>query len=680
MSLSMWSWLAGCQSSLEKAPEDIEGYSDPEASGDVPRLALQSPPAAAFLAAEVQPVEGIAQQVEDVAVNGHPASVSEGRFSASVPLPVGVTTLEVTGTDPQGLALTDSWSVLAGEFATPDGKLADAVQVQVSADSLSGLGGLVGGLLDPAALGGSLTALNPVIDSATARVDLAGLEFGTPLVEITPGNGVLDVTISIPDFVLGLEATLYGALPFGLDLELAPDLVAEELRLSTTLALSPDGQGGLDASVGPLDVQIVGFALDTGILELVEWLVLDEDDLTGLLESQLGALGPLLEPAIDAQLDQLDLAMETELMGASLSFVPWIDSVDIDPAGLGMSVGVILEVSAPEPDLPGHLTFAPPPPLPAQEVAVQVSDAFMNRALYELWAGGALNMDLPLEADDAAILFLFGGQDQGRLTMSSALPPVWLERDGLARLQLGEMALNVETPGGSYGERVELMIALDARAEIVVSGETAGVVLSEASVHMRAVGESAENAALKEALPTLVAAFGLGIGVVNEQLSFPLTDLLGGLVLPELAFERDPSGLGTRVQLSVDDLLGLVGMTPAGPGPTSGAVAIPGTATVSDGDFEVTTDAEQGWICGGDEIEASGDGGTWYVDPGAELTVTGTGHTVYATAGAQVQLEGPGNTVYADPQAEIEDQDGSNTITVLDPLQFDLTSAPTPGC
>jgi hypothetical protein len=372
--------------------------------------------------------------------------------------------------------------------------------------------------------------------------------------------------------------------------------------------------------------------------------------------------------------------METELLGAALSFTPWIDAVDIEPAGLGLSVGVVLEVDAPEPELPGHLTFAPPPPLPAQEVAVQVSDAFMNRALYELWAGGALDMDLPLEAEDAAILFLFGGQDQGRLTMSSALPPVWLERDGQARLQLGEMALTVETPGGTYGERVELMVALDARAEIVLSGEVAGVVLSDARVHMRLVGESAGHAALREALPTMVTAFGLGIGVVNEQLSFPLTDLLGGLVLPELTFERDPSGLGTRVQLSVDDLLGLVGLSPAETGPTSGSVAIPGTATVSDGDFEVTTDGEQGWICGGDEIEASGDGGTWYVEQNAELTVTGTGHTVYATAGATVQLESPGNTVYADPEAEIDDQDGTNTVTVLDPLEFDLTSAPTPGC
>jgi hypothetical protein len=290
----LWLWLAACQSSLEKAPEDAEGYVDPELSGDTPLLLLQSPAAAAFLAAEVQPVEGIAQLVEGVAVNGHPAEVGKGTFSASVPLPVGVTTLEVSGTDPQGVVLTDSWSVLAGEFAAPTGKLAEAVQVQVSAESLSGLGGLVGGLLDPAVLGGSLTALNPVIDTAAARVDLAGLDFGEPVIEIAPGNGALDVTISIPDFVLGLQATIYGALPFGLDLELAPDLVADELRLSTTLDLEPDGQGGLDAVVGPLDVQIVGFALDTGILELVEWLVLDEDDLTGLLESQLVGLGPLL--------------------------------------------------------------------------------------------------------------------------------------------------------------------------------------------------------------------------------------------------------------------------------------------------------------------------------------------------------------------------------------------------
>lgn len=678
----MWMllWLWGCGTTTGKGEQD--GFPSDPNSGAVkdPSLVLTSPGAASFVAAGPRVISGSLSGLDSVDVNGQPAEIDAGSFEVTLPLLEGMTTVIASGTS-GALTLQDSWSLVAGDFAAPSGSVADAVQVAIDAESVGSLGSLVDDLLDPTALSGSLTALNPVLDSPTAQINLTGLDFGEVEIALSPGAGVIDLSISIPDFVLGLEATVYDVLPFGADLTLDPDIVASEVLLSTTLDLEPDGEGGIDASVGPMQVEIIDFDLDTGVLELVDWLFLDDDDLRVFLEQELASLGTIIEPAIDEQLAAFDLAVETELLGASLSLTPSIDRIDIDPSGVAMSVGVSIEVEGEELDLPGHLSLPPPPGPAPEQVAVTLSDALMNRALYELWAAGAVDLSLPLDADDAAILFLFGGQGQGNLSMSSALPPVFIERDGVARLQLGEMALTVDTPGGSYGERVELIVALDAKVDISIGAQSAGLVLSDADVHMRLAGDSVGDAALQEALPSMQAAFGLGIGVINEQLSFPVADLLGGVVLPEIVLSRDPSGLGATTQLPLSALLSLAGLAPEEePPPPLSEVPIPPSAIVSDGDAEYEIDNAEGWICGGDEVEVRGDSGVWFVEEDAELRLIGTGHTVYATSGAYVRLDDPGNVIYADPGAEIDDRDGTNTVTTVDPLSFDTSVAPTPGC
>jgi hypothetical protein len=692
--------LASCQRSADSKGGEADYPTDPALDPNAPpSLALETPEAAAFLGDGPTSVAGEAVKMDQVTVNGLPAALAAGRFTADLDLPVGVTTLEVEGIDASGGVHTSGWSVLAGSFAEPEGQVAGALRLQIGAETFAALGPLLGGMLDPAALTAQVTSLNPVLDTPEARLDLTGVSFEPATIAITPAAGELRVEVSIPSFVLGLDATVYDALPFGIDLELAPELRADEVSIRTTIALRPDGAGAVDATVGPIEAELIGFDLDTGILELVDWLFLDDQDLADTVEAQLAGLGAQLEPSLDQALGALALDLQAELLGAELSVASSVDDVVVDPLGLVLDLAMTLDVSAPTPDVPGHLTF-PAPPLPSSDaVAVQVSDAFMNRALFELWAGGALDMELPLDGEAAAILFLFGGKDTGTLSLRAGLPPVWIGRDGAARLQMGELALTVDTPGGEYGERVELVVAIDAAAVIEVTPEAAGVVLSAAGVKMRAVGASAEDPALREALPGIAAAFGLGIGAINEQLSFPVADLFGpDASLPPLVFERDPSDLGTLVELPIEDLLVLLGLgspsTTTGSGTTTGgtgttttgtttgglSVAVPGSAVVTSGDNDIAANGAVGWICAGDDIVALGDGGVWYVDDNGEVSIEGTGHTVYVVGGGAVVLESPGNTVHADADADVEDNDGTNVVTVYDPLTFDLSGAPSPGC
>ncbi len=137
----------------------------------------------------------------------------------------------------------------------------------------------------------------------------------------------------------------------------------------------------------------------------------------------------------------------------------------------------------------------------------------------------------------------------------------------------------------------------------------------------------------------------------------------------------------------VEDYVGLLTGTLTAPGagtgagyPYSGVVTVPGTAEVHDDDLVVADDNHEGWACSRDEVEVDGNTGTWYIDDRGELVVRGTGHVIDAVDNAEVTLEAPGNTVYADPGADIQDDDGTNTVIVIDPLEFDLTVAPQPGC
>ena len=658
-------------------------------------LTLEAPGAAAFLDPGSHPVSGVAHQVDDITINGQAAPLSGPAFVADVDLPVGLTTLKAEGTDGGGMLHRDSFSVVAGDFATASGSVPDAVQLHLAASTFDALTAGAADGIDPAALSDQLSALNPLVDTPEAVVNLGELTFGPPDLALVLEQDAILIDIFVPEFVLGIEATIVDALPFGIDLNLDPDLTGD-MSLSTRLGLAPDGQGGLTATIAPLEVDLIDFDLDTGILELIDWLFLDDEDLANTLEQQLAGLGSALQPIIDEALD-LDLATETEIMGSIVGIVPSFDRVDITPQGLGFGLGIAIDADATDPGVPGHLTFPPPAPYGPGDVSIQISDAFMNRALFELWSAGALDMELPLGTEDIAILFLFGGQDSGNLAMTAAMPPLWLEGpSGGARLQLGEIALTVDTPGGDYGDRIELIMALDAAAEVSISADAASVVLSDADIHMRTAGDSKGHEALEAYVPTLESSFAIGIGMINELLTFPLTDLVGpDTTLPELSFERDPSGVGTVLDLSVDDLTSLGGAgtdpDPADTGTTDTGttdtgtpggliVAIGADAVVYEDDATVTTDGEVGWICSRQEVDVSGNGGTWYVDDRGELTLTGTGHTVYAVDDADVRLDVAGNTVTADPGAGIDDRDGTNTIILIDPVEFDLSSAPVPGC
>jgi len=269
------------------------------------------------------------------------------------------------------------------------------------------------------------------------------------------------------------------------------------------------------------------------------------DAIPGLLEDALGDLG--------------DLSFAFDLLEVPLALDIAFAEVDVNPGGLFMSLdlGVAVDgVSAADSLVVGV-------PETGSGLSIQLSDDALNHALETVWAAGGLDLTLPLEPGslDALLLAVFGGDPAtgGSLTLQAGLPPVVVGRDGDLRLQLGETLLSVETPGGQFGDRVEVIMAADMKLGLAITEEEVGAQLTDATVKLVPTGEAAD--ALAPEIETLEQTLGAGIGMLNGLLSFPLGDpegetedeggLLGGIALPPIALERDPSERATRIALEL---------------------------------------------------------------------------------------------------------------------------------
>lgn len=685
---------------------------DPAAPSE---LAVDGPGPASYLAPGSANVTGKAVNLDALTVNGAPATLSPGTFTAPVTLQTGLNSFVASGTGTDGVLHRALRSALAGSFTPADGSVPGALQLHLGDEVLAGIGPLAGGLLNPADLSGAVTQGNPLIDDGTMVVNATGVAFDPAIVDVIPTDGALDVVITIPNFQVPLVVTTQ-VLFFDVDVDAS--LNATDLVITTSVVLGTDGQGNLTFDITTPESTVNGFEIVVdGLAGAFAGDAIDPVEAQAMLEDQLDVLLADLPAMADGLMGDMDLALETELLGMAVSLTPSFASAGVYSDGIHLGVDVALDVAGANPGGPGFLTVGAPPSGSSDAILVQVSDDFLNRAFYEIWAGGALNLELPIEPGgvEAALLTLLGGQPgvAGSLAISSALPPVMVERGGETRLQLGEMTMLVNTPGGEYGDQVELAMALDARLTIELTGEAAGLRLSGTQVTLAPVGDAAAHQGLIENINGIQTAVGLGMGMLNDMLSFPLVEEgAEPLTLPELTFVRDGSGKATNLELTVEDITTLIAVLTAVPVTTDPSdpsdpnvdpadptdpvdpadpvvppapggpmeVAIPSSTPVYDFDTDVTDDGASGWICRNDEVVATGDGGTWYVDDRGLVEIEGTGHTIYAIDNAEVILHTGGNTVYADPGADIEDLDGTNTIIEVDPLTFDTSTAPADGC
>ncbi|NOY27787.1 MAG: hypothetical protein GXP62_18140 [Oligoflexia bacterium] len=526
-----------------------------------PSLELTSPAAGAWLPIGATPVSGQVQEVRSVQVNGVAATMDAGgSFAGQVSLDRGVNVVEAQGTATNGDELYARHGVLAGEFDSATGAVAEAAVVRLNQGGLDTLMDMVGGMLDQTALNDAVTAMNPIYedtygiwgwDAVTIAASVDQITFSTPALAVTPANGVLQLSGSIPD--LYVDAQAQGDV-VGVDFDTDVLMWATSADIVGTVTLGAQ-DGMVTATITDVSVDLVGFGYDTSLLpgDIESYILVDtlrstiEDQVVAAVQDQVPAL-------IDSALAGLDLSFETKLMGTPLTVAADITRVDVD--GDGVELGLDMAVDMPDTGVSGQGVLASDPADPSVDrsvdMAAAISDDLLNRMLYEAWSAGLLNLELSTY-DGSLEPFLLTPlhAEEGTISVSADLPPVMVEKDGHVQVQIAELMVSIDTPGGELGSHLKLAVTAFVGIDLLYdSGEIA---LDMGDVNLSLMVRESDWGASNEAVTQLVEEM-LPLDTMLALLgniSFPVPEIQG-LTLTDVVVDRDQSGVHTDMTATLE--------------------------------------------------------------------------------------------------------------------------------
>jgi hypothetical protein len=511
-----------------------------EPSSDL-AIDVTDPPAGAHVPVGPLTVAGTQSGLSDVTVNGDAVEAADGSFSVELAAVRGVNAFEARGEKGTTFRMVRR-SVLAGSFAPAEGPIAEAIGIRLNQGGLDAVGGLVGGLLDPASLTKSLAAANPVYESFVADVYVQNLDFAPMTIDFTPSAGELAMEIRLPDIAALLLIDTLG------DVELTA--TASQALITGVVTLGTDGQGHLTAGLTDVTVELLGFDFDTSLLPGDLTFFLDgtlQGIVEGVLLDQLEAAVPAL---LEEQLSSLDLAFELDLLGTPVTIGADFRGAGIDADGVQLVADLEVDVPAlAEKTAPGFLKAEADRPEPnrSADLSMALSDDLVNRLLFEVWRGGLVDQVLSTEDGSLPSSYLESfGTDTGTLTLDAKLPPVLVQTGAVTELQIGELQMRLDTPTNSEFSYIDLAMSAKIPVDLEVVGGNLTVALGEPDVDfiVRDTDWGVDRAwlttLLEEELP--VAALIGAFGAISIELP-----TLGGIALDEARIDRDASGVFTNI-------------------------------------------------------------------------------------------------------------------------------------
>lgn len=529
-------------------------------------LSVESPLPGAFIDAGPTVVTGIATSLSGVTVNGEPAVVTDGRFEATLDLPRGISTLEVRGTDPTGHSMFTRHAVLAGSFSPATDRVPGAMELRLNQAGLDHLGGVLSGLLDPAELFTTMSASNPIynyydasalpgVDDTDVDVVLTSLQFDPLDLDAAPLDGRLRLDLTLP--APTIELATFGTIAY-LD-NTNGDLIhvsADAVHIAADVSLDVDGDGKVAAALSNVVVDLPNFDASWDyVWGVVDWLAQLFLDLEVTVEELIGGVMTDLAPKLlGGVLSALTNTFEIELLGQPVS----LDTRLTDIVADGQGIRFLADLGVGLPDVlegPGYLTAPPatPSPDPQAQLSLALSDDLVNRVLYEAWTSGMVDLTLAT-ADGSLDGFVLEplGASEGSIHVTAGLPPVIVERDGQLEAQLGEVAIHIETPGGTNGGFLDVTMSGATALELSVTDNALVIGLGEPELRFvvrdsdwGASNETITNV-LEEELPLDVLLLLLG------NFTFPLPEL-EGFTIASATTTRDASGSYTDVAVTLGD-------------------------------------------------------------------------------------------------------------------------------
>ena len=540
-----------------KSEQQLEVVEQPQ-----PALTLQAPAAGAWMPPGTTSVEGAWEALEQVAVNGEQAELTaSGAWSGRTELVPGINLIEARGTDVSGDQHFQREAVLAGSFAAPGAPVDDAAVLRLNEEGLDLVMDLAAELVTADALGEQIGAMNPVYETA---VDVLGweaasldagvdsLSFDTPRLEANPAGGLLYLQVALPDLWVDLSA--YGEV-VEIDYDVGASIWADNAYLTGTIGVDAvDGQ--LQVDIVDLGIELSGFGYDLSLIpwDLEEYLFVDtvRAKIEEMLVEQLAEQVPAM---IEELLAGLDLSFELDLLGTPLSVGATFADAWIDDHGivLATDIDVAAGIDTTRPYDGWLIRGAGRPDLPTEgPLVVGLSDDFLNRLLFEVWRGGVL--DLTLSTADGSLepaLLAMLHADEGAIGVDPVLPPVVIGDDQGLELQVGELGVALDTPGGELGDH--LLLASTAFIPLDVAVEDSELKLRLGDVDLTLMvrdsdwgaGDEATTQLVEEMLPidTLLA-------LATAQLGLEIP-AIQGLVIDSATTARHGDGAHTVVTVEL---------------------------------------------------------------------------------------------------------------------------------
>jgi hypothetical protein len=538
----------GCKGAEEEAPVV---YGDPSS------LTVDSPGEGSWLADGAVTVSGLTENIDSVTVNGEAAALSgDGSYSTAVTLSRGINVIDVVGIEPDGDALSERRSVIAGDFVDPAYEVEDGIQLRLNQGGINEMTDMFEGMVSAEEVTEALGEdINPafVTDEVLwtwAAADLEDIDFGAVEITASPDQ-LIELEVVLPDLVVDVYA--YGEIT-AIDFTQDVSMTADRAVITANLALGA-ADGILIVELIDPEVELLGFAYDTSLLPsfMEDYFFIEsiQETIEDTLVEQLEEMVPAL---LDEQLEALDFSFESEVMATTVTVDAAFADVSVDEDGVEISVDVDVEVPPVGTQIYGGYlaSGAGKPPIDkGADVAMVLSDELLNRLLFEVWRGGVL--DMTLSTDDGslepAMLSLLRAE-QGTVTVSADLPPVIVQSDDSLQVQVGELSIILETPGGELGERVVMDVAAFVDLELSLEGNTIAMDLGtpELVIAVRESDWGSSNEALttliEEMLPIELLLLALG------ALEFELPEL-EGLSFGDAEIERSSSAYHTDIEFQL---------------------------------------------------------------------------------------------------------------------------------
>ncbi|HJN77206.1 MAG TPA: hypothetical protein QGF58_24995 [Myxococcota bacterium] len=522
-----------------------------------PELVLRTPAAGEHTTGETVRVTGVARHLDEVEVNGIPADVSMwGGFEVEVPVDNGMTVIEAVGFRDDGEIRFERHAIISGRFGDPDQPVEQAIVARVNQGALDFAMLLAQDAINPDEITRQAMAMNPVMNEdgwlMTVKAVIDTVSFQQPKLRATPTVDNLLIELRIPAFHVAVSS--WGQI-LGNPFDVWVSVGADEIKITPGLGMGSDGER-LKLTVESFDIELIGFSFDTSLLpgEIEDMLLVDSvvEKMESALET---AAQELLAPVVETALDGLDLSFETQISGRALTGELAFSDAFVDTDGIQLAMDMETHMPASVTSrAPGYLLSegGSPSPSTKADLSVAISDDFVNALFFQMWQAGLLDIELSTEDGtlDPELLTRLKAEE-GTIRARAELPPLIGQERGRLQIQVGELAVDLDTPGGELGDHLELAVDLQIDAAPTTYEGVLDLGLGEPTIDMMvrdndwgATEESTTN--LIEAMLPLDSLVGVLGGV---EIPLPSID---GTTPIDIKILRDDSGAHTMVGLDLD--------------------------------------------------------------------------------------------------------------------------------